>query len=282
MEFEMKTKTLITCLSVSLTMIFAASCGEDEGTPAPGESSVSKLEAAAQGGKSDRGVDFCEANGWYGDGECDTFCPKADTDCDGAYEPCGTLSCGETCTLCAPGDKNCIETAVVKMCQDDGTCGATTPTCGATDEPYDSCGGKTCGDYCTICDPADTDCFETAVVKYCQADGSCGATEAVCEVTEPYDSCGGKTCGDTCTICDPADTDCFETAVVKYCHADGSCSPLQATCDIVAPYDPCGGKMCGDACTVCDPADTDCFETAVLKFCSDEGTCNAGDAVCSI
>lgn len=30
------------------------------------------------------GCDPCDAAGWYGDGECDTFCPTADSDCDAA------------------------------------------------------------------------------------------------------------------------------------------------------------------------------------------------------
>jgi hypothetical protein len=32
-------------------------------------------------GKADNGVDYCQLNGWYGDGVCDDFCPKRDPDC---------------------------------------------------------------------------------------------------------------------------------------------------------------------------------------------------------
>lgn len=48
-----------------------------------------KAAVAEQGGKSDDGRDMCAERGWYGDDECDTFCPAPDPDCgpttDGAY-----------------------------------------------------------------------------------------------------------------------------------------------------------------------------------------------------
>lgn len=45
------------------------------------------------------------------------------------YEPCGGKSCGDTCTICDPDDKDCVETAVVKACDSDGKCIDTTPVC---------------------------------------------------------------------------------------------------------------------------------------------------------
>lgn len=38
---------------------------------------------------------------------------------------------------------------------------------------YNPCTGKACGDTCMVCDPADPDCVETMVVKYCNARGLC-------------------------------------------------------------------------------------------------------------
>ena len=49
---------------------------------------------------------------------------------------------------------------------------------------YKPCAGKVCGDTCQICNPADPDCVETAVVKYCQADSSCAPTPPVCETSD--------------------------------------------------------------------------------------------------
>ncbi len=147
-------------------------------------------------------VDYCERNGWYGDGECDTFCAEEDPDCasddgsgsggdesgdtkaedsDESYEPCGGKACGEQCTKCPPGDEDCVETDVVKYCQPDGSCAGGEPSCrddGGDD--YEPCGDKTCGEQCTKCPPGDEDCVETQVVKYCQADGDCEASAPSC------------------------------------------------------------------------------------------------------
>lgn len=55
-------------------------------SPAPRDD---KAIVAEGGGKSDDGRDLCAEHGWYGDDECDTFCPAPDPDCgpatDGAY-----------------------------------------------------------------------------------------------------------------------------------------------------------------------------------------------------
>jgi hypothetical protein len=55
----------------------------------------------------------------------------------------------------------------------------------SSDDPglptYDPCDSRSCGDTCTVCDPADPDCFETSVVKMCQPDGSCAPSVPICE-----------------------------------------------------------------------------------------------------
>lgn len=38
---------------------------------------------------------------------------------------------------------------------------------------YDPCHDKTAGDACTLCDPADTSCAESTVMKQCDSDGVC-------------------------------------------------------------------------------------------------------------
>lgn len=97
----------------------------------------------------------------------------------GAYEPCAGKTCGLTCTLCAPWDVNCVETAVLKFCHSDGKCHDYPPAC-IPPPPYYPCAGKACGATCTICDPRDPTCVETAVVKECQSDGSCAPAPAAC------------------------------------------------------------------------------------------------------
>jgi hypothetical protein len=41
-----------------------------------------KLDAFRAGGGADAPVDLCARRGWYGDGECDTFCELPDRDCE--------------------------------------------------------------------------------------------------------------------------------------------------------------------------------------------------------
>lgn len=172
------------------------------------------------------------------DGTCSAAvaeCGDDDTNNDnGSYDPCGGLTCGETCTSCDPTDPDCFETAVVKMCQADGTCSATVPECdgGDHDDAYNPCEGLTCGESCSTCDPADPDCYETAVLKYCQADGSCSGIEPA-SCTAEYDPCDGKTCGNPCSLCDPNDPDCFETLELKVCNPEGVCvsETTSATCN---------------------------------------------------
>jgi hypothetical protein len=47
----------------------------------------------------------------------------------GPYDPCAGRECGETCHVCPPGDAECIETAVVKMCNANGECRPEDPGC---------------------------------------------------------------------------------------------------------------------------------------------------------
>lgn len=64
---------------------------DDERTAANStdELEMSKREAAdsTNRGKADWSADICEANDWYGDGDCDWFCPEEDPDCE--LEPLG-------------------------------------------------------------------------------------------------------------------------------------------------------------------------------------------------
>lgn len=46
---------------------------------------------------------------------------------------------------------------------------------------YDPCAGKQCGDFCRICPPGDSNCFETAAVKACNALGQCAIAAPVCQ-----------------------------------------------------------------------------------------------------
>jgi hypothetical protein len=195
---------------------------------------------------------------------------------------CAGKTCGESCTLCPPGARNCFETAVVKQCNAKGRCEPTPPRCeDPPPPPYDPCEGKACGEGCTLCPPGATDCFETAVVKQCNAKGRCEPTPPRCEDPQPppppppYNPCEGKACGAGCTLCPPGARDCFETAVPKQCDANGQCSPERPVCERPdpKPYNPCAGKRTGEQCFLCPPGAADCFETTVVKTCNARGEC---------
>ena len=68
----MRHANLLCCL------LLLAGCASDTGS-----ADVTKDEAADLGGGADLGRDFCADYGWYGDAECDTFCPRPDPDCSG-------------------------------------------------------------------------------------------------------------------------------------------------------------------------------------------------------
>jgi hypothetical protein len=83
-------------------------------------------------GKACVGVSGCSCAGI----DCDFLfddpgqCEDAYGDCTAPYDPCGDKMCGEACTLCDPKDKDCAETAVVKLCTAGGECTIGQPFCG--------------------------------------------------------------------------------------------------------------------------------------------------------
>lgn len=55
-----------------------------------------------------------------------------------------------------------------------GSAAAPAPPAPAAPAPaYAPCDGKKTGDACTLCDPTDSACVETMVLKACDASGSC-------------------------------------------------------------------------------------------------------------
>lgn len=101
---------------------------------------------------------------------------------------------------------------------------------------YTPCDGKACGARCTLCDPRDAACAETAVLKYCDGEGRCGASAPVCGAGDggsAYDPCAAKQCGASCRVCAPGDLGCVETAVLKECDRAGKCVPGFADCGAI-------------------------------------------------
>jgi peptidyl-dipeptidase A len=66
--------------SICAALLCAAAC---DGPPSTVD--ISKLDAREVDRRS-WGTDYCATQRWYGDGECDEFCPAPDPDCDAALE----------------------------------------------------------------------------------------------------------------------------------------------------------------------------------------------------
>ncbi len=116
----------------------------------------------------------------------------------------------DICQLCPDG--SCASPDVA--CNADGSCGSVTFSC---EGQFDPCGGKEEGDSCTVCDPQDSDCIESSVVKTCQS-GAC----------EPAAECPSRCpVPAICQVC--ADGSCADAVVA--CNPDGSCGQLTFSCN---------------------------------------------------
>jgi hypothetical protein len=97
---------------------------------------------------------------------------------------------------------------------------------------YQPCAGKACGDACTICEPGDKSCVETAVVKACDRSGACVATSTP-DCTQP-------------ASCDLASVNSCGTG--QACCAVGRCGPVQTDQGMCEPADPMTGGCMRCAC----------------------------------
>src|SRR5512138_2487639 len=91
-----------------------------------------------------------------------------------AYAPCAGKACGDGCTACAPDDRDCVETAVVKACDPAGRCVPRTDGLCATA----ACAGKACATECTIdppCRSATPPCMQPSQLGHCDPGGACVA-----------------------------------------------------------------------------------------------------------
>lgn len=142
-----------------------------------------------------------------------------------------------------------------------------------------ACGGKACGDACTLCNGR-PGCVETAVVKACNGEGRCTPEAPRCPSPDggapPTEPCSGKSCGETCSTC----TGPTCPAVVEWCDADGRCSMDRPVCEAAdggATEDPCADKRCGERCSTCPPG-VPC--PTVLEWCDAKGQCSRQNPTC--
>jgi len=191
------------------------------------------------------------------------------------YEPCAGKECGDACTVCDPSDPSCAETGVLKVCHKDGTCSADAADCEEPPPPYEPCAGKECGDACTICDPTDPDCDETAVLKVCHEDGTCSGAAPDCE--EQPQACGGFAglmCPDDLVCVDDPSDDCDPNAGGADCM--GICVDPE-----LKWYRTCGDPVCGQHRPPTDGTPA-CSDEVEGKACPAEGdTCYIADDGCN-
>jgi len=186
------------------------------------------------------------------------------------YDPCAAKACGAACTACAPDDRSCLETAVVKACDPAGACVAQGSfTCADAD-----CAGAACGAPCNPCGLASP--CPTLAATACDRAGHCAAaTPWLC-----YEPCAGKACGAGCTLCPPGVPNCAETAIMKACDPSGACVAAGA---VSCSADACTGKACGDRCTIdppCRSATPPCMLPSMLGYCTASGGCVTAPPVC--
>lgn len=144
---------------------------------------------------------------------------------------------GAPCVQCSDGTTACPEVSCVNR-----RCVYDFPECPS----YQACAGKSCGDSCTICDPADPNCVESAELKYCQADNTCSGLQPECPVLDPCAAvrcAAGTHCVDGACVPDQKRVFCGGIAGIP-CPGAGQC--------IDDPSDDCdpnaGGADCGGIC----------------------------------
>lgn len=126
---------------------------------------------------------------------------------------------------------------------------------------YDPCAGKECGAGCTVCDPADPYCSETAVVKACDGYGRCvTAQEALCleqctyygVVYNPGESFPARDGCNTCSCTGNGEVICTLVACGVTCGMPDSPScAANEYCSF--PFGECGEEVEGGPPGVCAP-----------------------------
>ncbi len=242
------------------------------------ELEYTKEEAAALGGVSPGGIDLCAASAWYGDGECDSFCPLADDDCASCPDAAsGAEYISTSPEDCAALDIDC-DPGFVAFSNDCG-CGCerdVAPGCEAQDARGEggcraSAGifftGRVC-EHVWGCECVGADCDQNyASIEDCEeAHRECltscepVACELFCEHGFEVDAAGCEVCScapaPTCTpvTCELFCEHGFEVDAsgceVCRCAAAPTCGRI--ACDLECEF---GYQQDEDGCTICECAE---------------------------
>ena len=167
-----------------------------------------------------RGTSASTAGGCECHADNDVTCDEdlcADVVCEGADAVCeGDTLMGGYTSSCDAATGECQPSPAEPPVECEFGCvdGACLPEPG---DAYDPCADKACGETCSICDPTDNDCMETAEVKGCNHSGVCqgGFDPGLCAY-EPCEAGDSFPASDGCNTCFcPAEgytmeTDCTE------------------------------------------------------------------------
>jgi hypothetical protein len=192
-----------------------------------------------------------DGEGGSGGGSVDAGVGVVLPDCMGISDGAGTTCSGrddQPIPECCANSRHLRCTFMVctqsfpAMCSGNWQAVSGSQACGG----YAPCGGKSCGDSCTVCEPGDTDCSETAEVKACTGGGDCISAALV-----------------DCVAPDPCDLGSDTCAAGQTCCAVGRCGPVVTDQGVCEPADPSSGNCMPCACEsqpggcpICNSPDT--------------------------
>ncbi len=254
-----------------LALLISTSCSD----AAKDGESYTKSQAALMNGKADSGRDICDLMNWYGDGECDTFCPRTDEDCAidcatdsecGPTEACvngscavATQGCGGFQGLqCAAGEYCNYEISQICGAADQlGECAEIPENCDLNYDPVCGCDAQTYSNACAAASAGVSVASAGECAVTCSADSDCPAAQACVN--------------GSCEIPDPAAcTNDSECATGQICER-GVCTATTTTND-------CGGF----AGLICNPTEYCRYAPDAMCGAADQlGTCETRPQACT-
>ncbi len=115
---------LMSLLSLTAACVSQPSSQDTNPTPDNTASKDAQPQTPLQGDKADDTSDVCLDNGWYGDGECDVFCPEPDLE-DCQDDPCrvlGKYNNGACDDWCPDEDLICYRDIQMPSCSTNTDC----------------------------------------------------------------------------------------------------------------------------------------------------------------
>ncbi len=272
--------------AIASALALLTACGTLEaGDANEASEGLSKSQAAEALEEGQLNYDPCDEYGWYGDGQCDLFCPNPDPSCDDDNQDCSSIitfgihpdtgACHEFANPCdvpdgwelsysqcpelPPGEggeddsdelpDGCIQVIAPAVDPDTGTCQEFPTPCDVPDGWIDV---DSCDDVDAYLEPEE--CMQVVTYGVDPDTGTCHEFPTPCDVPD-----GWKTAYDGC----PPPTD--EAGVE--CHSDSECM-----------VGGCSGELCHH---VDNPLSSVCVYLPVFACYDDEyTTCGCFEGTC--